>query len=63
MSMEENLNQDLVKELLERYFILGPNGNETQEFTSTFYMKHGYVKSLKLNFSLLTNFQGSRNEI
>lgn len=46
MSMEENLNQDLVKELLERYFILGPNGNETQEFTSTFYMKHGYVKTI-----------------
>ncbi len=44
MSFEETHNADLVKELLEKYFVLGPSGNEMQEVKSTFYMKHGYVK-------------------
>jgi len=63
MSLEEVHNAGLVKELLEKYFVLGPNGNEMQESKSTFYMKHGYVKKLILFKGLTNKLVDKTNEI
>jgi len=52
-------NDSGIKELMKRYFTLGPQDYETPEFESLLRLKHGYVRKIKYKVFYLMNYENN----